>query len=105
MRLMYHIMCLFTWQVAPADAPHLYVDSYQPAILPSFAAFLPSPPMNPSVPTFAGFFLSNGAPLGGTSLEHLTPDYSVSLDDHCYANYKHTILPVAQTTHVTCSSK
>jgi len=52
---------------------------------------------------------SNGAPIDGVSqtvdLQQLSGNYSRTLDDHCYADYKTEVPTVAQTVDVTSNSK
>ena len=79
--------------VAPAVAmPCVSTDSGLPSAaprsFPTVVCFL-SAPSNPSKATFAGWLQSNGEPLCGSaqavSLEKLSSDHTIPLDDHSYA--------------------
>lgn len=90
--------------LAPATTSRLSVYPHQPVMLPALSTFLPPP--NPSAPTFAGWFLSDGAPLGcvtqTVSLQPCCGDYRVTLDDHCYADKKCSV--PGQTTDAACNT-
>ena len=99
----------------PVTMPRRSTGSCTPVVLlPSSAAFPPSSfpfhaPANPSAARFAGWLSSNGAPIDGVSqtvdLQQLSGNYSRTLDDHCYADYKTEVPTVAQTVDVTSNSK
>ena len=100
--LLTEVCLLFILQLPPAATAGLSMDLHQPVVIESivhqsFPSFLSSSfalhaPPNPSAPTFAGWLPSNGAPAGAVtqpvSLQQLSANYQVSLDDHCYANNK-----------------
>jgi len=102
---LFHVHLLFISQLAPATTSRLSVYPHQPVMLPALSTFLPPP--NPSAPTFAGWFLSDGAPLGcvtqTVSLQPCCGDYRVTLDDHCYADKKCSV--PGQTTDAACTSE
>ena len=100
-------VCCVLLQLPPVATPALSIDSSQPVVLPSLSAIPPSlfALTNPSAPIFAGWLSVNESPQGGLTqavrLEQLSTDYTVTLNDHCYAdNRPH----VTETANVTCNS-
>jgi len=74
--------------------------SFNTILFPSFA------PTNPSAAIFAGWLPGNEPAPGGVTqavrLEQLSPEYTVTLDDHCYADNR---VYATETTSVTYNSK
>jgi len=98
---------LLILQGAAITTPTLPVTSCHMVTLPSFALLASSIPANPSSPTFAGWLSSSDMPPGGvttltTNLEQLSGNYTLSLEDHSYAD---NTPPETQVTMVTCNSK